>query len=122
MGEKRKRSWIILGIATVLVAGLVVLALMPHYKKPTLLVTGIVKDAATGAPIVGAKVFDDGYGPKPWKGAATGFNGGYRYMTWAEEHNVAAQVPGYKKESKLLTTNVLQTDKEKVLDFALVRQ
>ena len=105
-----------------LVAVVAVLVFMSNGGAPTLEVTGVVKDASTGQPIVGARVFDDGYGPKPCRGATTDANGRYRYMTWPEEHGVAAQAPGYQKGAKVLLTCVFQTEREMVMDFALTRK
>ena len=68
------------------------------------------------------KVSDDGYWPKPYKGAATGPAGEYRYVTWGEEHVIVAQAPGYKTQRKSMTMSFFQTEKEKVIDFALVRE
>jgi len=96
----------------------------PVSTAPTLLVTGTVTDAATGAPIAGARVTDDGYGYAPYGylGATTAAQGHYGYKTWPEEHNVSAVALGYAKASKLLATGLLQTGRERVLDFALTRQ
>ena len=122
MAEKGKRRWFLLGAAAALAAGIVVLACMLSGGEPTLAVTGLVTEAATGAPIAGARVFDDGYGPKPPRGATTDSSGRYRYTTWPEEHNAAAQSPGYKKETRLLMTCIFQAEKEMVMDFALRRE
>jgi hypothetical protein len=46
----------------------------------------------------------------------------YQFVTWSEEHNVIAQAPGYKAQSRLLKSSLFKEEKEKVLDFALVRQ
>jgi hypothetical protein len=91
-------------------------------SEPGLTVRGIVKDAETGQPIAGATVSDDGYGPKPYKSGTTDATGTYQFVTWSEEHNVIAQAPGYKAQSQLLKSSLFKEEKEKVLDFALVRQ
>jgi len=91
-------------------------------SEPGLTVRGIVKDAETGQPIAGATVSDDGYGPKPYKSATTDATGTYHFVTWSEEHNVIAQAPGYKAGHQLLKSSLFKKEKEKVLDFALVRQ
>jgi hypothetical protein len=91
-------------------------------SEPGLTVRGIVKDAETGQPIAGATVSDDGYGPKPYKSATTDATGMYQFVTWSEEHNVIAQAPGYKAQHQLLKSILFKEEKEKVLDFALVRQ
>ena len=87
-----------------------------------MVVTGIVLDATTGQPIAGAGVSDDGYGPKPYKGATTDATGKYRYTTWGEEHSIVAQAPGYKAQRQTLITSLLQTEKKKVLNFKLTRE
>ncbi len=86
---------------------------------PQLVVTGVVTDAATGQPIEGANVSDDGYGPKPYKGAVTGPSGTYVYVTWTEEHGVIARAPGYKEQRRTLMTTFFQTEREKVINFEL---
>ncbi len=90
--------------------------------EPKLVVTGTVTDSATGQPIPGATVSDDGYGPQPYRGTTTDEAGTYQYMTWPEEHAVMAQAPGYKPQRQGFSTGILQTEKKKVLDFALTRE
>jgi hypothetical protein len=89
---------------------------------PGLVVSGVVKDAATGKPIEGAKVSDDKYGSEPYKSATTDTEGKYSYKTWPEEHNIIAQAPGYKPQQKMLKTDMLQKDKETVIVFELERE
>jgi outer membrane lipoprotein-sorting protein len=94
-------------------------------KEPEFVVTGTVTDATTGQPIAGAKVFDDGYGPKPYKGAITDANGRYSYQTWPEEHRIKAEAPGYKTQRKGLQAGLFHTDNvgdKQVIDFALERE
>ena len=86
------------------------------------IITGTVKDAGTGQPIAGARVSDDRYGPKPYRGASTDSTGKYRYDTWPEEHRIVAQAPGYKAQRQTLSTGYYQDQKEVVMDFALVRE
>lgn len=88
-------------------------------NEPSLVITGIVKDATTGKPIEGAKVADDGYGPQPYKGGVTDAAGTYRYVTWPEEHNIVANAPGYKAQRRTIDAGLLQTEKEIVIDFSL---
>lgn len=89
-------------------------------KEPKFVVTGTVTDATTGQPIVGAKVSDDGYGPKPYKGATTDSEGKYSYRTWPEEHHIRAEAPGYKPQRKGITGLFhVENEDEKVIDFAL---
>ena len=89
-------------------------------EEPEFVVTGTVTDAATGQPIAGAKVTDDGYGPEPYKGAITDSQGKYSYLTWPEEHRIKAEAPGYKSQSKGITGLFhVESEDEKVIDFAL---
>ncbi|MHC4204904.1 MAG: carboxypeptidase regulatory-like domain-containing protein [Planctomycetota bacterium] len=89
-------------------------------EEPKFVVTGTVIDAATGQPIAGAKVTDDGYGPEPYKGAITDSEGEYSYLTWPEEHRIKAEAPGYKPQHKGLTGLFhVENENEKVIDFAL---
>ena len=107
--------------ALVLLMGVLV-ALWHHTgsEQPSLAVTGIVKDAVTGRPIAGATVSDDGYGPKPYQSGGTDAVGRYRYMTWQEEHLIVAKAPGYRAQQQTLTTSLFRSEKEKVMEFALV--
>lgn len=91
-------------------------------EGPRFVVTGIVRNGTTGEPITGARISDEGYGPKPHKGATTGATGLYRYLTWGEEHDVVAKAPGYEMQSRTLKTGVFQTSNGTVLDFALTPQ
>jgi outer membrane lipoprotein-sorting protein len=91
-------------------------------RGPGFVVTGTVTDAATGRPIAGAKVSDDGYGPKPYKGAITDANGVYSYHTWPEEHRIKAEASGYKPQHKGLSTGLFHTENvedKQVIDFTL---
>ncbi|MHC4456316.1 MAG: carboxypeptidase regulatory-like domain-containing protein [Planctomycetota bacterium] len=83
-------------------------------------VKGTVTDAATGEPIAGAKVSDDGYGPKPYRCGITDSEGRYSYLTWPEEHNIVAEAPGYKPQRKGITGLFhVENEDEKVINFAL---
>jgi hypothetical protein len=83
-------------------------------------VAGTVTDAATGEPIGGARVFDDGYGPEPYKGAITDSDGKYSYRTWPEEHSIKAEAPGYESQRKSITGLLhMENEDEKVMDFVL---
>jgi len=89
-------------------------------KQPTFVVRGTVTDAATGEPIAGAKVSDDGYGPEPYKSAITDSEGRYRYVTWPEEHRIKAEAVGYKPQRKGITGLFhVENEDEKVIDFTL---
>jgi outer membrane lipoprotein-sorting protein len=97
---------------------------VPDQEPPDFVVTGTVIDAATGEPIVGASVSDDGYGPKPYRGATTDAQGVYHYVTWPEEHTIVAQAPGYRPRRKSIAAGALHTvnQNEQVVDFALERE
>jgi hypothetical protein len=120
MIAKRKRLWRATGALVLLIGISVVLLHLSRSDQPGLAVSGIVKDAATGRPIAGATVSDDGYGPKPYKGGSTDAAGKYRYATWQEEHLIVAQAPGYRAQRQTLTTSLFRSEKEKVLEFALL--
>jgi hypothetical protein len=117
---KGKSIWIVAGALVLLIGVIVALWHHTESEQPSLVVTGIVKDAVTGRPIAGATVSDDGYGPKPYKSGGTDAAGKYRYVTWQEEHLIVAKSPGYRAQQQLLTTSLFRSEKEKVLEFALV--
>jgi beta-lactamase regulating signal transducer with metallopeptidase domain len=81
---------------------------------PTLVISGVVTDAATGNPIAGARVGDNGYGRKPYRGAVTDSNGRYYYLTWPERHSIKVEARGYKTQRKTLYEGHLVFDKEMV--------
>ncbi|NOS72889.1 MAG: protein kinase [Verrucomicrobia bacterium] len=90
--------------------------------KPSLLVNGIVTDAATARPIVGARVSDNRYvtgNGKARQEAWTDANGRYTLHTWPEEHTIAASAPGY--ETSLATLTVVSRLRGRVasMDFQL---
>jgi len=125
MTAKSKGFWnmennVVCIIVALCTSVIVILPIACTSSEPKFVVKGTVKDATTGQAIAGAKVSDDGYGQKPYKNAITAPNGNYRYITWAEEHSIVAQAPGYKPQRQALTTSFFQTEKEKVLDFMLV--
>ncbi|NIM10600.1 MAG: hypothetical protein GTO45_01290 [Candidatus Aminicenantes bacterium] len=121
MGAKQKAILIIAAFAAAVYA-IVILTDACNSPQPNLLITGIVTDAKTGQPIVGATVSDDEYGPKPYRSAITDSSGKYSYFTWMEEHTIVAQAVGYKPQRKMLKTSFSEKEKEKVLDFALERE
>jgi hypothetical protein len=84
-------------------------------RDPNVTAAGTVTDAATGKPIQGATVSDDHYGPPPCKSAITDAAGNYIYMTWAEEHNIVVEAPGYKPQVQVM-------QKGRALDFKLTRE
>jgi hypothetical protein len=122
MTSKRKKIFVLLGSVLVILCIIVVIAINTSKKAPpSLVVSGIVKDADTGKPIVGAKVSDGNYaGGKQF--GITDSNGEYQYLTWPEEHGIVAEAPGYKSQRQLFTTKVFNKEKEKVIDFALVKE
>jgi uncharacterized protein len=75
-------------------------------QLPTLVVHGTVTDAATGRPIVGARVDDNAYGARPNRPpqqAWTDQMGNYKLCTWWEEHTLAASAPGYETKLQVFT-------------------
>jgi len=114
-------------LGLVALAGIIVLAaiLLPMAQgatDPNFVIRGTVRDAVTGKPIAGAKVSDDGYGRQPNQFGMTDSDGKFQYKSWREEHNVKAEAPGYQTRQSGFTTSILQTEKEKVLDFILTPQ
>ena len=88
--------------------------------EPGFVIAGVVTDATTGQPIAGARVSDNGYGPKPYRSAITNSEGRYSYVTWPEEHSIVAEAPGYKAQRKGITGGLFHTAEEsQVIDFAL---
>jgi beta-lactamase regulating signal transducer with metallopeptidase domain len=109
-----------LGLAGIVIFAAVLLPMAKGETKPKFIISGIVKDAITGKPIVGAKVSDEGYGPKPYKYGFTDSFGKFQYTTWNEEHSIKAEAPGYGSQQLTLFTDFLQMKKGKVLDFSLI--
>ncbi len=121
MGEITETVWVVVAVIVVFCALVItMLVIKSNNAQPSLVVTGVVKDAATGQPIANAKVSDDGYGSKPYRSTITDSSGKYRYVTWPQEHNILAQAQGYKTQLQILATSLLHTEEGKVLDFALV--
>ena len=119
------------GIVVVIAVWLVVMPSGP----PNFVIRGTVSDARTGQPIAGAKVSDDGYGPKAsWDtiragscmqwGGITDSKGNYSYLTWGEHHCIVAKASGYKSQLKTLFEGhfVLHKKSEEVMNFALERE
>ena len=109
-------------IAVVIVLGvLAVPGIALTSRRPAdFVITGTVKDVATGRVVPGARVSDDGYGPEPHRGAVTDSAGQFRYVTWPEEHFVVAEAQGYAAQRETLSTGVLQAGgNEKTMHFAL---
>ncbi len=123
----------ILGLLIVIIAATILLPMATCTPdSPGLVIKGTVKDAQTGEPIAGARVFDDGYGPKPdwgqikadvrseW-GAITNSAGEYSFLTWAEHHTIKVEAPGYKSERKILYDGHFTFNKKdvEIFDFVL---
>ncbi|MCH7557642.1 MAG: HEAT repeat domain-containing protein [Planctomycetes bacterium] len=123
----------ILGLAVVIITAAILLPMATSKPgPPSLVIKGTVKDAQTGEPIAGARVFDDGYGPEPnWEqikadersewGAITNSAGEYSFLTWPEHHSIKVQAPGYKAERRSLYDGhfVFNKKDEEIFDFAL---
>ncbi len=123
----------ILGLAVVIITAAILLPMAKSMPgPPELNIKGIVKDAQTGEPIAGARVFDDGYGPKPnWEqikanvrsewGAITNSAGEYSFLTWPEHHSIKVEAPDYKPERQSLYDGhfVFNKKDEETFDFAL---
>ena len=123
----------ILGLAVVIIIAAILLPMATCTPgPPSLVIKGVVKDAQTGEPIAGARVFDDGYGPKPnWEqikadvrsewGAITNSAGEYSFLTWPEHHSIKVEAPGYKAKRQSLYDGhfVFNKKDEEIFDFAL---
>lgn len=84
-----------------------------------LTITGTVKDVS-GAPIAGARVEDDKYGPQPYRGANTDASGAYSFSTWPEEHRIVIKADGYKAVRHTISPRGDQ--KQLTLNFTLERE
>jgi hypothetical protein len=113
-----------LGIIGSALVMLLAAILLPMAKakdtEPGFVIKGAVTNAQTGKPVAGAKVGDAEQYAGGKYGAVTDSSGNYSYKTWYEEHNVKCEASGYKTENKILLTKVLGSEKEKVIDFALM--
>lgn len=120
------------GIPAVIAVAFAVVVLCQPPGPPELVVSGVVTDAATGNPVAGAKVFDDGYGPQPsWEviqpghrarwGAITDSQGRYSFLTWPEHHCIGVEADGYVSQRKTLYEShfTLRNEPEEVINFAL---
>jgi len=126
----------ILGLAVIIITAAILLPMAACTPgPPSLVIKGVVKDAQTGEPIAGARVFDDGYGPKPnWEqikadvrsewGAITNSAGEYSFLTWPEHHSIKVEAPGYKAKRQSLYDGhfVFNKKDEEIFDFALEPQ
>ncbi len=123
----------IIGLLVVIIIGAILLPMAKSMSgPPDLVIKGVVKDAQTNEPIVGARVFDDKYGPEPdWEqirpnqrskwGAITNKAGQYSFLTWPEHHSIKVEAPGYKTQSRNLYKGhfVIRKKDEEIFDFAL---
>jgi hypothetical protein len=123
----------ILGLAVVIITAAILLPMASCTPgPPSLVIKGTIKDAQTGKPIAGARVFDDGYGPKPkWEqiradersewGAITNSAGEYSFLTWPEHHSIKVEAPGYKAKRQSLYDGhfVFNTKDKEIFNFAL---
>ncbi|MHC4740102.1 MAG: M56 family metallopeptidase, partial [Planctomycetota bacterium] len=80
---------------------------------PTLVISGTVKDSATGLPIAGAKVGDEHY-LEGVRSTLTHSDGGYNYLTWPEHHGIKAESGGYKTQRESLYSGHFDFGKEEV--------
>lgn len=88
-------------------------------KEPNVTVTGVITDAATNAPITGARVADHEYAGGKQE-TTSDASGQYALKTWYEEHNIMVSADGYEPKIVTLTTNVTGQVPEKVdLNVAL---
>ncbi|MBC8468462.1 MAG: carboxypeptidase regulatory-like domain-containing protein [Planctomycetes bacterium] len=123
----------IIGLLVIIIIGAILLPMASSMPGPPgLVIKGVVKDAQTGEPIAGARVFDDGYGPEPlWEqirpderyqwGAITNSAGQYSFLTWPEHHSIKVEAPGYKAQRRSLYTGhfVFSRKDQEVFDFTL---
>jgi len=128
----------ILGLIAIFIIGAVLLPMAAFTPgAPGLVIKGMVKDAQTGKPIAGARVFDDGYAHDPdWEKVESGFyepnlphwgdvtdaNGNYAFLTHAEHHGFKIEATGYKTKRATLYSGHFTFNKkdEEVFDFELV--
>lgn len=125
-----------LGLVGLLIIVVIATILLPMAAfspgPPELIVRGVVRDAQTGEPIAGVRVFDDGYGPGPsWDGitadqqcewgAITNAAGEYSFLTWPEHHSISVEAPGYTvgRESLYDSHFTFRKKNEETIDFDL---
>ncbi|MHC4240826.1 MAG: M56 family metallopeptidase, partial [Planctomycetota bacterium] len=123
----------ILGLLVVIIIGAILLPMASSMPgPPKLVIKGVVKDAQTGEPVAGARIFDDGYGPEPvWEqihpdkrcrwGAVTNSAGQYSFLTWREHHTIKIEAPGYKSQRRSLYSGHFTFNKkdQEIFDFTL---
>ena len=63
MNARKRRILLITSVPVIVVTALVIIVSFMPPGPLELVVTGTVSDAATRDPILGARVFDDAYGP-----------------------------------------------------------
>ncbi|MCE5186195.1 MAG: carboxypeptidase regulatory-like domain-containing protein [Planctomycetaceae bacterium] len=110
-------------VTVVVLVSIMTVCVLPMANKATenseFKVTGTVTDAATGLPIAGAEVYDDGYDGNKAR-TTTDADGRFALKTANEEHNISAKADGYMPQLKTLTTWPLANYEK--FDFALAKQ
>jgi len=123
----------LVGLLAIIIIGIIILPMAAaKVGEPTLVIKGTVTYSVTGKPIVGAKVFDDGYGPGPdWQntkageqskwGAITDANGQYSFLTWPEHHSIKVEADNCESQTKTLYSGHFTLNKkpEEIFDFTL---
>src|SRR5262245_55310400 len=66
---------------------------------PTWRVTGIVRSAATGAPVPWAVVEDEPAGKAPFYHTDANYSGAFELLTLAEPHRIRVSAPGFHAAS-----------------------
>lgn len=89
---------------------------------PSFVVKGTITDEQSGKPLEKVWIGDHNYGSEPYLGALTDKDGKYQYTTFPEEHKINAKLEGYKTRVKTMTTTLLQSEKETIMDFALTKE
>lgn len=117
-------NWIIIFVVFVyIVIVSIMTTVSQRSQQPNITVTGVVIDALSGKPIVGAVVSDADYGKVPHKSAVTDSVGYYSYQTWGEEHNIVARADDFESSIKTLPSDVtFQEENIAILNFMLIRE
>lgn len=86
-------------------------------QLPQLAIRGKVTDLASGKPIPGVLVVDDGL--IPVQGAVSGKDGTYCYRTWRVPHLISARMRGYAVGQHVLEPEIASKEVQAEIDFAL---